>query len=58
MLDVAKTLTDLLVPPGNRLHALTGDSAGSHFIRVNDQYCICFVWTERGAHDVEIVDCH
>lgn len=58
MLDAAKTLTDLLVPPGNRLEALRGDKKGIHSIRVNDQWRICFRWTEKGPEDVEVVDYH
>lgn len=57
-LDAAKTLDDLKVPPGNRLHALTGDRAGQHSISINDQYRICFVWTGADAEDVEITDYH
>lgn len=58
MLDAAAMLTDLRSPPGNRLEALKGDRAGQHSIRINDQWRICFVWKEDGAHDVEIVDYH
>jgi toxin HigB-1 len=54
----AGTLTDLLIPPGNRLEALKGDRRGQHSIRINDQYRICFVWSDNGAHEVEIVDYH
>ena len=57
-LQVALTLADLRVPPGNRLEALTGDRAGQHSIRINDQFRICFRWAEGGAEDVEIVDYH
>lgn len=56
--DNAHVLTDLRSPPGNRLEALRGDRAGQHSIRINDQWRICFVWTEAGAEDVEIVDYH
>ena len=52
----AEKLDDLRAPPGNRLERLFGDRAGQHSIRVNDQWRICFVWTEAGAEDVEIVD--
>ena len=45
-------------PPGNRLEQLRGDRAGQHSIRINDQYRICFAWTEFGPADVEIVDYH
>ncbi len=58
MLDAATELEDLRVPPGNRLEALKGDRAGQHSIRVNDQWRICFRWTDAGAEDVEIVDYH
>ena len=58
MLDAAETLEDLRVPPGNRLEALRGDRAGQHSIRFNQQWRICFAWTEAGPADVEIVDHH
>lgn len=58
MLDSAATLDFLRSPPGNRLEALRGDRAGQHSIRINDQFRICFVWTEVGPADVEIVDYH
>ena len=54
----AHALSDLRSPPGNRLEALRGDRAGQHSIRINDQWRICFVWTEAGAENVEIVDYH
>ena len=57
-LEIAGRLDDLRVPPGNRLEALRGDRAGQHSIRVNDQYRVCFRWTNAGAEDVEIVDYH
>jgi toxin HigB-1 len=57
-LNAAATLDFLRAPPGNRLEALKGDRAGQHSIRVNDQFRVCFVWTERGPKDVEIVDYH
>ena len=57
-LQIAGTLTDLRVPPGNRLEALHGDRLGQYSIRINDQYRICFRWTEGGAEGVEIVDYH
>ncbi|MGB7201641.1 MAG: type II toxin-antitoxin system RelE/ParE family toxin [Pyrinomonadaceae bacterium] len=57
-IDAATVLDDLKVPPGNRLEALKRDRAGQHSIRINDQYQICFIWTETGAVDVEIVDYH
>ena len=58
MLDAASRLDDLKVPPGNRLEALSGDLAGFHPIRINDQWRLIFVWRDDGAHKVEIVDYH
>jgi toxin HigB-1 len=58
MLDAAETLADLLVPPGNRLEKLTGDRPGQYSIRINQQWRICFVWSDAGPEDVEIVDYH
>lgn len=57
-LQIAMSLNDLRVPPGNRLEALKGDRAGQHSIRINDQHRICFRWTTAGPEDVEIVDYH
>lgn len=57
-LAAATGLQDLSVPPGNRLEALRGDRNGQHSIRINDQFRLCFVWTDEGAVDVEIVDYH
>ncbi|MBX3093007.1 MAG: type II toxin-antitoxin system RelE/ParE family toxin [Cryobacterium sp.] len=57
-LGAAESLDDLRVPPGNRLEALKGDRAGQHSIRINDQWRICFVWTDAGPEEVEIVDYH
>jgi len=57
-LDGAQTLEFLRSPPGNRLEQLSGDRQGQHSIRVNDQWRICFVWIEKGAAEVEIVDYH
>lgn len=57
-LNMAGVLEDLRVPPGNRLETLKGDRAGQHSIRVNDQWRVCFVWTDAGPTDVEIVDYH
>ena len=57
-LHAAERLSDLAVPPGNRLEALSGKRKGQYSIRVNDQWRICFVWTSRGASDVEICDYH
>ncbi len=58
ILEAVERLEDLRVPPGNRLEALRGERKGQHSIRINDQYRICFVWSEGGAEDVEIVDYH
>jgi proteic killer suppression protein len=58
LLNRAKRLDDLRVPPGNRLEALRGSRSGQHSIRINDQWRICFRWSEGTAHDVEIVDYH
>ncbi|MBI3985578.1 MAG: type II toxin-antitoxin system RelE/ParE family toxin [Lentisphaerae bacterium] len=58
MLSHSSTVADLRVPPGNRLEALSGNRKGQHSIRINDQWRICFVWRNDGAHDVEIVDYH
>ena len=58
MINNANELRDLMLPPGNRLEALKGNRAGQHSIRINDQWRVCFVWREDGAHDVEIVDYH
>jgi proteic killer suppression protein len=58
MLNQARVLTDLRVPPGNRLEALRGDRCGQHSIRINQQWRICFRWHQGAAYDVEIVDYH
>jgi toxin HigB-1 len=57
-LDLATTLEDMRVPPGNKLEALKGDRRGQWSIRINDQFRICFRWTADGPEDVEIVDYH
>lgn len=57
-LEAAKELRDLNAPPGNRLEKLKGERAGQYSIRVNDQWRICFEWTNSGPADVEIVDYH
>ena len=57
-LNQAQALTDLRAPPANRLERLKADRQGQHSIRINDQYRICFRWTELGPEDVEIVDYH
>lgn len=58
ILDAAIDLSELLVPPGNRLEKLRGNREGQYSIRLNDQYRICFVWKDNNAHRVEIVDYH
>ncbi len=58
MLDAAAALKDLRSPSGNRLESLSDDRAGQHSIRINDQWRICFVWTDNGPANVEIVDYH
>jgi proteic killer suppression protein len=58
LLNQARQLGDLRVPPGNRLEALKADRLGQHSIRINDQWRICFVWDEGGPSHVEIVDYH
>ena len=57
-LQVAEILSDLRVPPGNRLESLKGNRKGQHSMRINDQFRICFRWSKAGATDVEIVDYH
>ena len=57
-MDAAAALEDLRFPPGNRLERLRGDRNGQHSVRINDQWRICFVWTDQGPADVEIVDYH
>ncbi|HEY5649466.1 MAG TPA: type II toxin-antitoxin system RelE/ParE family toxin [Nitrospiria bacterium] len=58
MLNNAMTLTDLKIPPANRLEAMKGSRKGQHSIRINDQWRICFVWIRGNAENVEIVDYH
>jgi proteic killer suppression protein len=58
LLNQARVLADLRVPPGNRLEALSGDRHGQHSIRINDQWRICFFWSDGGVSDVEILDYH
>ena len=58
MLNNAKMLNDLRMPPANHLEALHGKRRDQHSIRINDQWRICFVWKNGNAHDVEIVDYH
>ena len=58
LLNRARTLRDLRIPPNNRLEALKGDRAGEYSIRVNEQYRICFRWEDGDARDVELTDYH
>ena len=58
MLHRAAVLSDLRVPPGNRLEPLKGGRTGQYSIRINDRWRICFVWKDTGPGDVEIVDYH
>lgn len=58
VLHRAVSLNDLRVPPGNRLEALRGNRKGQYSIRINDQWRICFVWSQGDAYEVEIVDYH
>jgi proteic killer suppression protein len=57
-LDSVTALDELRVPPGNRLEALSRDRKGQHSIRINDQYRICFIWSDAGPDQVEITDYH
>jgi proteic killer suppression protein len=57
-LEISNLLGDLRVPPGNHLEALKGDRTGQYSIRINDQWRVCFNWTDAGAENVEIVDYH
>ena len=57
-IEAAVSLTNLRIPPGNRLEPLKGERLGQHSVRINDQYRICFIWKDEGAHEVEIADCH
>jgi len=58
MLNNARDLQDLELPPGNRLEKLKGDRKGQHSIRINNQWRVCFIWQHGDAHDVEITDYH
>lgn len=57
-LDAARDISDMRVPPGNRLEQLKGSRAGQWSIRINDQWRICFKWDDKNAHEVEIADYH
>ena len=54
----ADDLLDLLVPPSQRLEMLRGDRAGQFSIRINDQWRVCFTWTDEGAREIEVADYH
>ncbi len=58
LINAAQALLDLRSPPGSRLELLRGDWSGFHSIRVNDQWRIVFRWSDRQAHDVQLVDYH
>ena len=58
MLHRAATLDDLRIPPNNRLEALRGDRSGQYSIRINQQWRLCFIWSDAGPGNVEIVDYH
>jgi len=58
ILDAAPRLNDLRIPPGNQLETLKGDRKGQHSVRINDQWRICFKWSDGDAKDVEITDYH
>jgi proteic killer suppression protein len=58
MLNNAKKLDDLRIPPNNRLEALKGDKKGQHSIRINDQWRICFIWHDGDALNITIEDYH
>ena len=58
MIQRAKELKDLMIPPANRLEKLKGDRKNQYSVRINDQYRICFQWEDSNAYDVEIVDYH
>jgi proteic killer suppression protein len=58
LLDAGEKLEDLRIPAGNHLEKLTGNRQGQHSIRINDQWRICFCWSEGDAYEVEIVDSH
>ncbi|MEX2610606.1 MAG: type II toxin-antitoxin system RelE/ParE family toxin [Gemmatimonadota bacterium] len=57
-LNAAERLQNLAIPPSNRLEALKGDRKGQHSIRINDQYRLCFSWTNHGPAEVELTDYH
>ncbi|HXY66552.1 MAG TPA: type II toxin-antitoxin system RelE/ParE family toxin [Mycobacterium sp.] len=58
LINAAESISDLRVPPGNRLEKLSGNRGGQYSVRVNDQWRICFNWSSAGAGNVELVDYH
>lgn len=58
LLNAAKKIEELKIPPSNRLHVLQGDRKGQYSISINDQYRICFIWENGNAYNVEIIDYH
>ncbi|MBI9050267.1 MAG: type II toxin-antitoxin system RelE/ParE family toxin [Anaerolineaceae bacterium] len=58
LLDSVTEISELRIPPGNRLEALSGNRSGQYSIRINQQYRICFLWTDDGPDQVEIIDYH
>ncbi|MFZ3065211.1 MAG: type II toxin-antitoxin system RelE/ParE family toxin [Nitrospirota bacterium] len=58
MINNAKNINDLRIPPANRLEKLSGNREGQYSIRINDQWRICFIWQDGDAHNVEITDYH
>ena len=54
----AKNINDLRIPPANRLEKLTGNRSGQYSVRINDQWRVCFIWKDGDATEVEITDCH
>ncbi len=58
MINNAHNINDLRIPPANRLEKLSGNRAGQHSIRINDQWRICFIWKDGDAYDIEITDYH
>lgn len=58
MIDLSNDIKDLLVPPSNKLESLTGNRTGQHSIRINQQWRVCFVWNNKNAYNVEIIDYH
>lgn len=57
-LDSVTLLEEMRIPPGNQLEALSGERKGQFSVRINEQYRVCFLWTDEGPDAVEIVDYH